>query len=128
MSINPAMFVPGIALAGAVEGVLNAITVEENTIKEIVAILEEYADVVGESRPATIRESAYGASGKGQSLGHHTKLAHDHVFDAMTAMMKTLSGTGERVRAYHDDIAFTDDDSAARSRAAVDRHGPVMEA
>ncbi|MCW2815039.1 MAG: hypothetical protein JWN84_2494 [Nocardioides sp.] len=137
MSVNPAMFVPGMALAGAVQGVLQAIHVQEETIREIVTILEEYSEALGQSRPGTIRESAYGGSPVGESLGHHTKLAHDHVFTAMTEMMNTLSGTGEKVRAYHDEIVFQDEDVADRSRTAMHRHGlhdpaagrgPVMEA
>jgi hypothetical protein len=121
MSITPAMFVPGLALAGAVEGVLQAIHVEENTIKEIVSILEEYSAVIDESRPGTIRETAYGGSGTGESLGHHTKLAHDHVYKAMTTMMKTLSGTGERVKAYHKDMDFTDESNAGDFGSKVGR-------
>lgn len=121
MSLNPAMFVPGMALAGAVQGVLQAIHVQEETIKEIVAILEEYSGILGESRPATIRQSAFGGSWSGESLGHHTQLAHDHVYKAMTEMMETLSGTGERVRAYHDEIVFQDEDSAGRSTTTQGR-------
>lgn len=123
MPLFPAMFVPGPELPGAVEGVLNAINVEEETIREIVAILEDYADALGQGRPGTIRENAYGGSSKGGLLGHHTRLAHDHVFEAMTTMMDTLSGTSQRVQAYHDDIIFKDEDSADRSRHAQSRYG-----
>ena len=124
MPTTPAMFVPGMAMAGDVQGVLQAIDVKEETIKEIVAILDQYSDVIGDSRPSTIREAAFGGSPRGESLGHHTKLAHQHVVQAMTAMMKTLSGTGERVRAYHDDIQFQDEDGAARFRTLGSRLGP----
>lgn len=126
MSENPAMYVPVAgAFVGAVEGVLHAINVEEDTIREIVAILDANSQALGASLPGTIKGTAYGGSWSGETLGHHTRLAHDHVERAMREMMETLAGTGDRVRAYHDELTFVDDDAEARKRVEVGRLGAI---
>ena len=118
------MFIPVTgAMIGAVQGVLHEINVEENTIRQIVEILESSSDVVGAHKPGEVAPGVFGGSWSGESLGYHTSLAHAHVVGAMDQMVKTLMGAGERVRAYHDEITFYDDDSADRSRGSLNRHG-----
>lgn len=111
MSFNPAMYVPGAAMISTVADVLEEIAVSEEDIKKVVEILESYSDSIRYARPGQVSAGAYGGAATGQSLGHHTGLAHQKVVEAMTRMVETLAGTSERVIAYHKEINFHDDES-----------------
>lgn len=108
-----ALFTP--ALVTQAVDLLEDLNVEETTIRAIVQILTDSADDLHGKEPASVSTAVFGGSGSGAELGHHTSVAHQHVRDAMEAMVAGLTAYQLNVRRFRDDVEFTDQDAGDAS-------------
>jgi len=114
---------------GAIAGTLKDLNVEEQTIKDIVDILEMSAADLHDGKLKGFSGTALGGSWSGGNLDHHTRLAHQHVVRAMEQMVLGLRGYQANVQKFHDDIDFIDGDSAdasTRTTGKVDGIVPTV--
>jgi len=111
---------------GAIAGTLKELNVEEQTIKDIVEILETSASDLHNGRLKGFSGSALGGSWSGSNLDHHTKIAHEHVVQAMEQMVLGLRGYQANVQKFHDDIDFVDEDSAGATTRTTGRVNGVV--
>lgn len=107
---------------GAVTGVLQEINVDEATIRSIVSVLETGIDILELPLPPLDR-SVFGGSYTGGELGHHQDIAHQHVVQAMTAMLTGLDRYRTGVERYAAETLEVDDNvtvAATRLQADLD--------
>lgn len=115
------VFTPMTQLAADVGELLTELHVEEQTIIDIVKILNESADSLAAGRPAAVNPVAFGGSSPGASLGHHVQVAHEHVVESMANMVKGLRGFEQNVRQFNSDVIFADEESGDRTKVATDK-------
>jgi hypothetical protein len=110
----------------AVQDQLHELEVEDQTIKQIVDILESGAGELEHGRPGTLNAARLGGSARGAELGHHTSIAHQHVVKAMEQMVLGLNGYQANVQKFHKDIDFVDEDSHASSTRTTGKVNGVV--
>ena len=96
---------------------LGSIGVEDQMVKQIMAILESNAEMLNGGQPSQVPRAAFGGSTPGTELGKHTSLAHQHVVEAMTELAAGMEGYRINVDRWHCDHVFTDEDSGAMLNA-----------
>ena len=112
----------GSAAVGAVQGVLAEINVDEETIRSIVSILESGIESL-ETPMHAVPQGAFGGSGWGQQLAHHTEIAHGHVRQAMLDLVAGLSTYKTSIETYAAQALQVDDNvvgATARLRTELD--------
>jgi hypothetical protein len=109
---------PGI---DAVADILTEIAVDEETVKNIVLILEENAQALQEGHPGSLNAAYLGGSDAASTLGYHTSLAHQHVVKAMEQMVAGLTGYRENILKFHKELSNADDASASSTATGATR-------
>lgn len=124
MPVNPlSLFTPGLSapnIGDAVEAALEALNIDDEVIAAIVAVLDTSATDINDLDLPTLDQTDFGGSWHGRSMGHHTDLAQDHFQRALQSMVQTLSGNGERLRQFHGDVQFAEEDAITSTRAIED--------
>lgn len=105
----------------SVADILIEISVDEQTIKGILSILEESADALKNGHPGSLNGAYLGGSDAASELGYHTSLAHQHVVTAMNQMVAGLTGYRENVLKFHKEISDADDSSASSTATGATR-------
>ena len=94
-----------------VGSVLTTAQVEQQTIDEILTMLGDAEDSVGQGEKLKpVPASSFGASATATALEYNTGLAHSHVVDAMRDMVAALKTYTQNVKHYREDAHETDAD------------------
>ena len=88
---------------------LGGIGVDQETISQISAMLEENRELLNGSRPSGQTEGVFGGSPAGQDLDTQTATAHRHVVEALEEMMAGLEGYATNVVRFGDDLFGLDE-------------------
>lgn len=100
-----------------VHGTLQSFGVDEQTIADILSMLELGEDEVKDGQPRTSAEGSFGSSPAGQTLSWDAGVAHAKVAEAMADMVAGLGGYAESLRVFRDDARRTDEDAAGSMTA-----------
>lgn len=87
---------------------LDAINVDPETIHQIVQILKESQDGIGDSSITDVPQTSFGGSSRGGLLGYHTHLAHQKVTEAMNQMVDDLMHMENDVVEYSKSQEYND--------------------
>lgn len=112
----------------AIQGMLQGIEVDEATIKAIVTILESSIDGL-ELPLEPVRQSAFGGSTQGHTLGFHTDVAHGKVRQAMEDMVTGLTGFRQGIDTFVMGVETADVTSGEASRGlqtVLDSFAPCL--
>lgn len=102
-------------LIDGVRGILTDAGVGDNTVQEILAMLDDAQSKVkkGEDIQA-VPAAALGGAPTAAELQLHAGKAHDHVVEAMTQMVNGLQGYYDSVKHFRQDVHDTDAGEATR--------------
>lgn len=121
------MFPIGMGVSiNAIEHRLQHLDVEEETIRQIVDILEDNAGQLKAGELGTLNATHLGGSSSGATLGHHTSIAHRHVVEAMQQMVLGLRGYQANVQKFHNDIDFVDEETGAATTRTTGKINGVV--
>jgi hypothetical protein len=101
-----ALALPG--APGASVAILQALNVDPAVIEQIATMLNNNHDTVMKGKPVGTKPSAFGQSGAGTYLAHHTSVAERHVAEAMVEMAEALTGYRKAIKKFADDAEETD--------------------
>jgi hypothetical protein len=87
---------------------LDAINVDPETIDQIVQILKQSQDGIGDSAITDVPQTSFGGSNHGALLGYHTHLAHQKVTEAMNQMVHDLLHMEQDVVEYSKSQEYND--------------------
>ena len=96
------------AEVGATLGVLN---VPEQTIKDVMKMLEENADALENKNVNPINANAFGQSSWGSQLGFDAGLAQKVVAKEVLEMVAGLRGYSQNIQRFAEDVTETDEES-----------------
>lgn len=88
--------------------VLTTLGLPEAMITSCRDILDEHAQAIHRGRPPTVGGAVFGGSESGQTLAHHTSVAHQHVVDALENMVAGLRGYAENLDGFAKDLRDRD--------------------
>lgn len=89
--------------------VLTTLGLPETMIKSCRDILDEHAQAIQHGRPPTVQGAVFGGSESGQTLAHHTSVAHQHVVDALENMVTGLRGYAANLDGFAKDLHERDE-------------------
>jgi len=106
---------------GTVAAALDAINVDPETIEQIVQILKQSQDGIGDSAIAEVPQTSFGGSSHGGQLGYHTHLAHQKVTEAMNRMVHDLVHMEQDVVEYAKSQEYNDIEARLTAEQLLER-------
>ncbi len=100
---------------------LDAINVDPETVDQIVQILRESQDGIGESSITDLPQTSFGGSNRGGLLGYHTHLAHQKVTQAMNQMVHDLLHMEQKVVEYSKSQEYNDIETRLTAEQLLER-------
>jgi len=94
-------------------GVLTVLGLPDELVKSCRDMLEQNATSIHSGKPGNVAAAAFGPSGPGQLLEHHTSVAHRHVADALQEMVQGLRGYADNLAGFANAVTDADLQAAA---------------